>query len=188
MPVLDFKEIPKAHEGSGLQDTFELFARDFLDFFGYEVVESPSRGADGGKDLIVIEKRIGIGGITIIRWLVSCKHKAHSGTSVSVDDELNIRDRLETHTCTGFVGFYSTLPSSGLVDKLNSLKSSEVQIFDREKIESFLLNNRDGLILLYRYFPISTKKWLENRPVSYELTLRESFCADYLKRKRNVKD
>lgn len=30
MPILDFKEIPEAHKATGLQDTFELFARDFL--------------------------------------------------------------------------------------------------------------------------------------------------------------
>lgn len=30
MPVLDFKEIPEAHKATGLQDTFELFSRDFL--------------------------------------------------------------------------------------------------------------------------------------------------------------
>ena len=57
MPVLNFKEIPEAHKGSGLQDTFELFARDFLVFMGYTIVVDPSRGADGGSDLIVEEKR-----------------------------------------------------------------------------------------------------------------------------------
>ncbi len=30
MPVLDFTEIPEAHLATGRQDTFELFARDFL--------------------------------------------------------------------------------------------------------------------------------------------------------------
>ena len=41
MAVLDFKEIPKAHKASGLQDTFELFARDFLSFIGYKILTDP---------------------------------------------------------------------------------------------------------------------------------------------------
>ena len=50
MAVLDFKEIPKAHKVSGLQDTFELFARDFLSFIGYKILTDPDRGADGGVE------------------------------------------------------------------------------------------------------------------------------------------
>lgn len=83
MPVLDFKEIPEAHKATGLQDTFELFSRDFLAFLGYKIISDPDRGADGGVDIIAEEKRTGVGGETIIRWLVSCKHKAHSGNSVN---------------------------------------------------------------------------------------------------------
>ncbi|TCN75720.1 restriction endonuclease [Shewanella fodinae] len=95
MTVLDFKEIPEAHIATGEQDTFELFARDFLDFIGYKIITNPDRGADGGVDLIVEESRTGVGGETIIRWLVSCKHKAHSGKSVTPTDDANIRDRVE---------------------------------------------------------------------------------------------
>jgi hypothetical protein len=51
MSAIDFKELPEPHLGSGMQDTFELFARDFLIYFGYEIYVDPSRGADGGKDL-----------------------------------------------------------------------------------------------------------------------------------------
>ncbi len=74
MPRLDFKEIPQANLASGEQDTFELFARDFLETLGYEIISEPNRGADSGKDLIVLETRIGIGGKSFVKWLVSCKH------------------------------------------------------------------------------------------------------------------
>ena len=182
MSALDFKEIPEAHKGSGLQDTFELFARDFLFYCGYEIVEDPSRGADGGKDLVVIEKRIGIGGITTIKWLVSCKHKAHSGTSVSPDDESNIRDRLETHLCTAFIGFYSTLPSSGLAGVLSGLKGKfEVQVFDREKIEGKLLESRVGISLASRYFANSMIKWSEGKNDSAK-EVRDFYFQDFLRR------
>ena len=121
LAILDFKEIPEAHKASGLQDTFELFARDFLDFMGYRLIADPDRGTDGGVDLLVEEKRSGVGGETIIRWLVSCKHKAFSGGAVSPTDDANIRDRVEANECQGFIGFYSTLASSGLstIDSAN---------------------------------------------------------------------
>ena len=114
MPQLDFKEIPQANLASGEQDTFELFARDFLDLYGFEVLSGPDRGSDLGRDLIVLERRTGVGGETQVRWLVSCKHKAHSGQSVGLSDEQDISDRLRAHGCNGFIGFYSTLPAASL--------------------------------------------------------------------------
>jgi hypothetical protein len=165
MAALDFKEIPEAHRGGGLQDTFELFARDFLKVLGYEVLESPSRGADGGKDLVVVERRTGVGGETQVRWLVSCKHKAHSGASVNPTDELNIRDRVEGYGCQGFIGFYSTLPSSGLSDMISGLGPRlETQIYDRELIEADLLRSSAGIQLAKRYFPVSAAAWINENP------------------------
>lgn len=82
MAVLDFTEISEAHVANGQQDSFELFAREFLAFIGYEIERNPDRGADGGRDIIAREMRSGVGSQTIVRWLVSCKHKAHSGRSV----------------------------------------------------------------------------------------------------------
>lgn len=165
MAALDFKEIPEAHKGDGLQDTFELFARDFLTFMGYNVVVDPARGADGGADLVVEERRTGIGGETIIRWLVSCKHKAHSGASVSPADDSNLRDRVEAKGCQGFIGFYSTLASSGLCSALEGMKGKfEYQIFDREKIESNLLHSAKGLEIAERFFPKSIEDWRTENP------------------------
>ena len=103
--ILDFREIPEAHKGSGVQDTFELLAREFLHFLDFQIVEEPARGADGKRDLIVQESRKGVVGKTEFRWLVSCKHKAHSGRSINEDDEPNILDRVRSHGCHGFLGF-----------------------------------------------------------------------------------
>lgn len=165
MAVLDFKEIPEAHIASGLQDTFELFARDFLSFMGYKIITDPDRGADGGADLIVEERRTGIGGETHVKWLVSCKHKAFSGGSVSPTDDANIRDRVEAKHCQGFIGFYSTLASSGLSIILEGMKSKfECQIFDKEKIEGQLLHSAKGLEIAERYFPVSLSVWRTENP------------------------
>ncbi len=165
MAILNFKEISEAHKASGLQDTFELFARDFLSFMGYKIVTDPNRGADGGADLVVEEKRTGVGGETLIRWLVSCKHKAFSGNSVSPTDDPNIRDRLEANNCQGFIGFYSTLASSGLSTTLEGMKGKiEYQVFDKEKIEGQLLHSAKGLEIAERYFPVSLSEWRVENP------------------------
>lgn len=164
MPIIDFKEIADATKGEA-RDSFELFARDFLQMLGYKVLAGPDRGADGGRDLILEETRSGIGGETRIRWLVSCKHKAQSGNSVTPTDEQDIFDRVRSHTCEGFIGFYSTLASTGLSAKLEGQKSEyEQQIFDRERIEHELLKTPQGMQLARRYFPISVATWGREHP------------------------
>lgn len=165
MTTLDFKEIPEAHVPTGQQDSFELFARDFFEYLGYRIIAQPNRGADGGSDLIIEEIRKGIGGETHVKWLVSCKHKVHSGKSVTPTDEPDINDRVRSKGCQGFIGFYSTLPSSGLAQKLNGLNSDiESQIFDAKNIETRLLNSVDGISLANRYFPICMKLWMQDNP------------------------
>lgn len=163
MPIIDFKEIPEAHISTGKQDTFELFCQEFLKFLGLEIVSSPDRGADGGLDLLCIEYRKGGFGTSEIKWLVSCKHKAHSGKSVSPEDETNISDRLEQHKANGFLGFYSTLPSSGLNSRLNSYKDKyEIKVFNNEAIEEKLLDSPKGRELFKRFFKNSYDIWNRN--------------------------
>ena len=136
--ILDFKEIPEAHIAGGKQDTFEMFARDFFEELGFNIIEGPDRGADGGRDLIIEEERNGLLGKTNIRWLVSCKHKAHSGRSVTDKDDSNIKDRMERNKAGGFIGFYSTLPSSSLQKTIQNSLEEKGKIFDREKIENMI--------------------------------------------------
>lgn len=156
MSLIDFKEIPKANSNEGQQDTFELFAREFLCALGFRIQIDPDRGQDGGRDLIVIEKRTGILNNSDIRWLVSCKHKAHSASSVLNSDEEDVSDRIRSHRCHGFIGFYSTIISSPLNKKLEKLREDfEIQIFDHEKIERVLINNEIMKSLIKRFFPKS---------------------------------
>lgn len=161
MAALDFKEIPEAHLGIE-RDQFELFAREFLNSVGFQIIDHPDRGADGGRDLIVEEQRNGPGGTNSIRWLVSCKHKAHSGSSVKPADEINIRDRLGTHRCHGFIAFYSTVPSSGLSETCSKLRPEfEFLQFDQDVIERKLLDSPKGRTLAVRYMPRSFNRWLQ---------------------------
>lgn len=167
--MINFKEIPEAHIASGEQDTFELFARDFFEYMGYKILTPPGRGADGGADIIIEETRKGIAGETKVKWLVSCKHKAHSGNSVTLQDEKDIRDRVESKGCTGFIGFYSTLPASSLTQKIEGLIVIEHQVFDRAKIEGILLSKKAGVELAKRYFPISIASWANENPTPAQL-------------------
>ncbi|KSV64882.1 hypothetical protein N185_34410 [Sinorhizobium sp. GW3] len=161
MAALDFTEIAPA-QGGPLRDSFELFAREFLIAEGFRIVEQPDRGADGGRDIIIEEDRLGPGGTNVVRWLVSCKHKAHSGASVTPGDEINIRDRLGTHRCQGFVAFYSTLPSSGLGQTFSALRPTfEYLQLDSDAIERKLLDSTRGRILAARYMPLSFNRWIQ---------------------------
>lgn len=162
--IIDFKEIPKANISNGEQDRFEQFASDFLETIGYKILQGPNRGPDGKKDLIVSEilKRIG-GSEKEIKWIVSCKHNAHSGKAVKDTDEPDILDRVKKHKCDGFLGFFSTLPAATLSDKLNGLKGQiDCDYFDSTRIERELLRSKDKNRLLASYFPESHDKYLQN--------------------------
>lgn len=179
MPVLDFKEIPVPTAGAA-RDQFELFAREVLNCLGFKIVVGPDRGADGGRDLIIEEVRTGLAGETRVRWLVSCKHKAHSGTSVTPEDEPNILDRVRAHDCKGFLGFYSTIPSAGLSGRFEGLKRDvEIQVFDPEHIEKLLLTSSNAM-LARRFFPKSIDKWQRENPQPAKLFAEEpSLTCDY---------
>ena len=165
MPIIDFKEIPQANIANGEQDTFELFARDFFNELGFIIVEAPSRGSDEGKDLLIEEEVKGIISNKKKRWLISCKHKSFSGNSVGRNEEIDIKDRIEEHDADGFIAFYSTLPSSGLIKKMKSLlNSDQISIWDREKIEEKLISDIRLRVVFKRYFPESYKKWNLNTP------------------------
>jgi hypothetical protein len=161
--IIDFKEIPAANKGNGEQDRFEQFACDFLETIGFKIIRRPDRGPDGKKDLIVSDTRTGVGGETTIKWIVSCKHNAHTGVAVKDTDEKDIYDRVIKHHCQGFLGFYSTLPASTLSDKLYALRDKIESItFDSTRIERELLLNNQKERILVSYFPNSHDKYRQN--------------------------
>jgi hypothetical protein len=154
--MIDFTEIP--HNNN---DTWELFARDFLEELGFFIESPPDRGPDGGKDMLITEEVTGKLHRYRFRWLVSCKHFAHSRAAVNENDhEKNILERVKGFRADGFIGFYSTLPSSGLNLRLKQLRdNSEIKdyrIFDGRIIENHLVTKGYSR-LTFRYFPVSHK-------------------------------
>ena len=174
--MIDFKEIPKDGE------KWELFARDFLESFGFYVEIPPDRGSDGGRDIIVVEKIKGKLHSSKLRWLVSCKHFAHSNKAVNENDhEKNLLERIKAFKADGFIGFYSTIASSGLNQRLSQLRENlqikDYKIFDGKTIENYLVTVGYSHLLL-RYFPESYKnvKPLHALIQKYE-PLRCNYCG-----------
>ncbi|MBN8702734.1 MAG: restriction endonuclease, partial [Bacteroidetes bacterium] len=136
--IIDFTEIPSPRGHSKDRDSFEKFSRDFLENLGFKVLVGPSRGPDGGIDLKVLEKT----DKGEILWLVSCKHNAKSKKSVTLNDEPNIRDRVESWDCDGFMGLYSTIAHTSLnLNQERSKNKLPFKIFDNECIESQIVGN-----------------------------------------------
>lgn len=158
--LVDFSEIALANSGNGDQDDFELFARDFLDSLGYIILRGPSRGPDGGVDLIVEEQVKGISYSKNFKWLVSAKHYFKTGKSVGPKDEINITERLKANNCDGFMGFYSTIPSSGL--KKFSEGDIEYKFYDWRMIEKFLISDDKCEHVYKQYFPKSFERFMEH--------------------------
>lgn len=157
MPRLDFREIASPTVPSSDVDQWEKFARVFFESaIGGTITVEPTRGADGGIDLRVAVQEHG----KRVVKLVSCKHNAHSGSSVGVSDEQDIDDRMKGWGCDVFVGFYTTIASSGLRDKLMRLRDQrdiKFEFYNNEIIESRLLASYEGFTLAKRFFPESVQ-------------------------------
>jgi hypothetical protein len=177
--MIDFSEI-------GDDETWELFARDFFTELGFVIDTEPGRGADQGKDLIVSEQLGGRLASEKFTWLVSCKYFTVSGRAVGQDKEENIRDRLDQHSADGFIGFYSTVASSSLIERLRDLKSNyhirQFDIFDRKKIEAYFYKIGMSKLIL-RYFKGSYKLLKPIQIISneYEPLMCEVCKKDVLK-------
>ncbi|MFN3701839.1 MAG: restriction endonuclease [Alphaproteobacteria bacterium] len=169
---IDFKEIQDGEQ-------WEFFARDFLSQEGLVIEIPPSRGADGGKDLIVSEQLNGRIASEKFTWLVSCKHFAVRGVSVGVSDEDSILERVKQHSSGGFMGFYSTVPSTALITRLDSLvRNGDLRaytIFDSKRLEATFIEKGMSSLAI-RYFPTSYKSF---RPI-------QQFLKDYVPLKCDV--
>jgi hypothetical protein len=153
--MIDFKEIGEDGE------KWELLARDFFAQLGFIIESPPDRGPDAGKDLLISESIEGKLNHYPFKWLVSCKNNIISGKSVNEkQDENNILERCKVFRADGFIGFYSTLSSSGLNTRLRQLKDNQeikdYKIFDYKLIENYIIEYGFSQIFL-RYFPKSYK-------------------------------
>lgn len=126
--MIDFKELRE----DGVD--FEQLIRELLLAEGLEV-HWTGVGPDGDKDLIVIETYKGRLGSIKRKWVVQCKHNAHSGKSVSKDD-LNIMETCLAVDADGFLLACSTQPTSALVRHFKEIEDNKnIQIKYWDSIE-----------------------------------------------------
>jgi len=92
---------------------------------------------------------------------VSCKHFAHSGKAVGESDEPSIQERMSQFKADGFLGFYSTVPSSALNNRLRALKENgairDFRFFDSRLIENHLVRIGFSRVIM-RYLPDSYRR------------------------------
>jgi hypothetical protein len=171
MGILDFREIcsPNSRHKSvtdaeygisNLPDDFEMFCQEFFALVkGFRIFRSVANGPDLGIDLGV-EETTKEGRV---KWLVSCKHYAHSNTPVPNDKESSIIERVGSWDCHGFIPFYTTLPCTTLSQSiLGAEKFVKVEKYYKDKIEQDLLNSSIGTALAARYFPKSMANHYRN--------------------------
>ncbi|WP_042201254.1 restriction endonuclease [Paenibacillus camerounensis] len=150
--MINFKELPR--DGTDLERlTRELFHRE-----GYEV-HWTGKGPDGGRDLIVIEKVQGPLSKFERKWLIQCKHKAHSGNSIGKDEANSLITDCERINAEGYLMVCTTSLSSGLIQAYEEIKSSRklvIDYWDDVKLEEKLLKPTN-FQLVDQFFPISSK-------------------------------
>lgn len=152
--MIDFKELSKSGQ------EFELLIREILFAKGYDVYWS-GVGPDGGKDLLCIEERKSFFETDRKKWLIQCKHNAHSEKSVGTKELDSIVDSCTQHDATGYILACSTQPSAGVVKRLedvsqNSLNPITAIYWDYAFIEKTLSTTKLWCVA-QRFFPISTE-------------------------------
>jgi len=171
MGFVDFKELPTAKGGQEGQDVWALFTREFFAALHIDVEEGSDPGPDSGRELLIAETRKGILGSGRHGWLVSYKHYAHSNKSVPNRDGPDVLVRVRRFRADGFIGFYSTIPSSELNRALESYKSQiNVIVYDAALIERNLLNNPDLKGVFERFSPQSYKEYRKVTLTPHEIS------------------
>ncbi len=148
-------------------EEWEFFAVDFLYALGVQILLEPSRGADGGKDAIVEKNGL--------KYIVSAKHFIISGNSVKPSDEQSISDRIIQHQVQGFIGFYSTLPSTGLTNRLEGMNFTYM-IFNEKNISEYLPDLDSSI--LQKYGLSNNIQYVLNVDSNYYQPLKCMECED----------
>ena len=154
--MINFKELDK--DGND----FELLIRELLYNKGLEVYWS-GKGIDGGKDLLCIERPISCFKSVEKKWVVQCKHNAHSGKAVGITDLEDIVGICDAHNATGYILACSTYPSSSVVQRFEQIQNNKhitIVFWDARTIERELLRP-DNWDVANMFFPksMNDSKW-----------------------------
>ncbi len=169
--MINFKELPE----DGIK--FEQLTREILLKMGLEV-HWTGVGPDSERDLFFIERAQGPIANFRRKWLVCCKHFAHSERSVGIADIQNITDRCEAIGATGYLLVCSTQPSSTVIKRLEEIESQgklTLRYWDCIEIEK-RLNTPESFPLISLFFPQSAQK---NKWKIYNTTSPSFWAANY---------
>lgn len=103
-------------------EEFELLCEDLLQAMSFNIESKVARGPDQGKDMVAITTVTDDAGIRQThRYLVECKHFAHSGKSVQESDVGTPISRMSAHNCDRYLLITSTVPSEKLRVQLEGI-------------------------------------------------------------------
>lgn len=136
-------------------EDFELLCRDVLESYDALIVSEPTRGPDQKKDLVIeITSRDLLGNSEKIKYLVQCKHKAHSGRSVLEAEIGDFRSACLLHKTDGYFLITSTIASVTVANNLNAEKESgplKVIIWDGKKLEGKIESSPNSSQIIEKY-------------------------------------
>ncbi|HEY9753893.1 MAG TPA: DUF3298 domain-containing protein [Oculatellaceae cyanobacterium] len=165
-PIIDFRELAAYQSGNGL----EALVRMVGERLGF-APEWTGIGTDGGRDLTFTDVQRGRLAQDSVKWLVSCKDHAESGTNVSESDvECSVIDKAAQHGCAGFLLATTTNVTSGLkanLDGLNAHNKLKTTVWDVHELTAQILKrkNRD---LFQQFFPESFRRYSEGKQKTKE--------------------
>lgn len=153
--MIDFKEL--ATDGV----SFEQLVRELLMRSNFEV-HWTGVGPDGGRDLVITEEAFGQFAAFRRKWLVSCKHKAHSGKAVGLGDIVGLVDACAAIGAEGVLLACSTYPSASVVRRFKELEAEGkllARIWDGIELEK-RLTTAATFALVHLFFPESSKRYV----------------------------
>jgi Restriction endonuclease len=152
LSTLDFSKLVGPPSGEAFEGLVRLMGAPLG-----MIVEWSGRGADRGRDLILIETQQGPIKARTFRWLVSCKDNSKSNRAVTETDVGSVLDKVRQHKCDGFLLATTTTASTGLKEMLDRLDSAaegpiQTKVWDRFEITQMLLSDRFSHLLM-QFFP-----------------------------------
>lgn len=171
--LIDFTKLISTVPGEGLEQLARHLGRNL----GLNAQWS-GRGADGGRDLIFVESLAGCLSREQRRWLVSCKDKAKSKSTVQERDLPAITDKLKQHKAQGFIVVTTSTLSTGAKNLLDSLDRSNggdihTLVWDASELTNFLLQPQHEA-LLKQFLPESYQRIKQLKSLDDALTILQT--------------
>lgn len=120
-PKIDFTEI-ELDQGF----PFEQFVENLLRTLGWTIIKGAGKGVDGGRDIIASRsERTATGKTRVRKYVIQCKHYAHSGKSVNKNDISDCAYMPKKHDCSGWLLVTSSQLTTDAVEHIEAAKGMQ---------------------------------------------------------------